>query len=113
MFTFKPNARITIERKTTTQETSYGTDVVTWAALVARIEANIQDSLPSKSEAMSNGIRINTQGSRVRIRYRADIDATMRVIVHGATDWTYQIVAGPAEIGRREGLEFMVEEYSS
>ncbi len=23
-----------------------------------------------------------------------------------------QIIAGPAELGRREGLEFMVEEYS-
>jgi len=24
-----------------------------------------------------------------------------------------QIVAGPAELGRREGLEFMVEDYTS
>lgn len=113
MFNLKPNVRITIQRKTLTKEPTYGSKVPTWSVLVARIEANKQDSLPSRSEALRDGLKINTQASRMRIRYRADVDATMRVIVHGATDRTYQIVAGPAEIGRREGLEFMVEEYSS
>jgi head-tail adaptor len=109
----KPNYRVTIERKTVAQDPNYGTEVVTWSALVSRIEANVQDVLPSKSESVANGIRVATRPSRVRIKYRADITSDMRVTIHGATDRVCQIVGGPAEIGRREWLEMVVEQYSS
>jgi SPP1 family predicted phage head-tail adaptor len=105
--------RITIEQKSVTQDPNYGTEVITWATLASRIPANVQDALPSKSESVANGIRIATQPARIRIRYRASITSDMRVTIHGATDRVCQIVGGPAEIGRREWLEMVVEAYSS
>jgi head-tail adaptor len=52
--------------------------------------------------------------TRVRLRYRTDIDGSMRIIVHGDTDRTLQIIGGPAEYGgRKQGIEFLCEEISS
>ena len=51
--------------------------------------------------------------TRVRLRYRSDIDSTMRVTVHGDSDVVYQIVGGPAMIGRKELTELVLERYSS
>jgi SPP1 family predicted phage head-tail adaptor len=39
-----------------------------------------------------------------RIRYRSDVTATMRLVESGKT---YELVAPPVEIGRREGLDLM------
>lgn len=79
----------------------------TWA-LVAQVLAEVQDALPSRGERLANGFNVAMRPSRVRIRYRAGITADMRFLIDGRV---MQIVAGPAEIGRREALEFMVEEY--
>ena len=50
----------------------------------------------------------------MRIRYRSDVTSDMRVTVHSdAGDVVHQIVGGPAEIGRREWTEFVIEKYSS
>jgi head-tail adaptor len=60
----------------------------------------------------------------VRIRYRSDIGSHMRVLIgrnvrDGAgnaawhTDRVAQIITVPAELGRRGGLEFMIEDYST
>lgn len=107
------NRKVTIEAKQITQDPTYGTEVVAWVPVATRIAANLQDVLPSRSEQVKQGIALATQPSRLRIRYRAGITAAMRIIVHGGTDRICQIVAGPAELGRREGLEMMIEEYSS
>lgn len=111
----KLSRRITIQVNTPTLDTNYGTEVDSWGTYngAARIPAEIQDALPSKSESTKDSIRVATQPARVRIRYRTGVTSKMRIIVHGATDTTHQIVAGPAEIGFREGLEFMIERYSS
>jgi hypothetical protein len=44
------------------------------------------------------------------MHYRAGLTAAMR-FVEG--DRVMQIISGPAELGFRDGLEFMVEEYSA
>jgi head-tail adaptor len=108
----KLDRRITIARQTTI-EGDYGQQPGPPAVVASRIPANIQDVLPSKSESVANGIRIATQPARIRIRYRAGITSAMQVTIHGATDRVCQIVGGPAEIGRREWLEMVVEAYSS
>lgn len=105
--------RITIERKTTAPDPDYGTDVVTWTVFASRIAAQVQDVLPSKSESAGQGISIAAQPARVRIRYLAGITPDMRIVVHGVTDRLMQITAGPAELGRREGIEFMAMQYST
>lgn len=105
--------RLSIEAKSVTVDPDYGTQTVTWTVFAARIPAQVQDVLPSKSESAAQGIRIATQPARVRIRYLAGITSDMRLVLHGATDRTMQITAGPAELGRREGLEMMAENYST
>jgi len=105
--------RVTIEYKVVTQESTFGTDVITWTTLVSRAFAQITDSLPSKSESMAGDLQIGSSRARLRMRYLAGVKSDMRVIVHGSSDRTYQIVAGPAEIGRREAIEMMIEEYTS
>ena len=105
--------RITLERKTVTQDPDYGTEVVTWTVFASRIAAQVQDVLPSRAETAGQGIALATQPARIRIRYLAGITSDMRVVVHGATDRLMQITAGPAELGRRERTEFMVAHYST
>lgn len=92
----------------------------TWE-LVEETWAEIEDMLPSRGERLAEGIRITTRPARVRIRYRSDLTPAMR-LVHGANvvddtvDYSaariMQIVTLPAELGRRERMEFLVEEYS-
>lgn len=106
--------RVTIEAKSVTRDPDYGTEVPTWAAITngARIPAQVQDTLPSKSEAVSQGVRVATRPARVRIRYMSGITSDMRVIVHDETDRTMQIVGGPAVLGRRQWIELVCEEYT-
>lgn len=114
--------QVTIEKKQVTQDATYGTDVVTWVPLVAqpgsptvaqRFWAQVQDVLPSRSESVTQGLAVARNQSRLRMRYRSDVTSDMRVIVHKATDAIYQIVGGPAVIGRNEWLEMVIEKYSS
>lgn len=103
------NRRVTIQHRTETQDATYGTQVVTWATL-ATVWAEVQDVLPSRAESMADGIDIARRPSRVRMRYRTDVDATMRLVVDGRT---LRIIAGPAELGFREGVEFVAEEITT
>lgn len=91
----------------------------TWA-LVADIWAEIEDMLPSKGERLAGGLNAARRPARVRIRYRDDLRHDMRLvlgatIVDDAVSYDgariMQIVTMPAELGRRERQEFMVEEY--
>jgi head-tail adaptor len=88
----------------------------TWAA-VAEARAELQDVLPSRGEQQSNGMTTASRPARLRVRWRPDLTADMRVLLikrRGETvfiERTMQIVSGPAEIGHRDGLEFVVEEY--
>lgn len=102
------NKRVRIERKTSAVDPSYGTPIDAWD-FVAVAWCGMQDELPSRSEAVRNGVEISTQRARLRMRYRNDITSDMRVVVDG---YTYHIVSGPAVIGRNDGLEMFVQRYS-
>lgn len=114
---------VTIERQQTTQDATYGTDVVTWVALsylpgsplvAERFPAEVQDVMPSRDEAVQQGLKIGRSQTRCRIRWRDDIDSSMRVTIHGDTDRVYQIIGGPSEVfGRRQYLEMMLERTTS
>ena len=114
---------ITVERQQVVQDANYGSQVVTWVPLAVlpgsppvaeRFWAEVQDALPSRSESVMQGLAVARNQTRVRIRWRNDIDSSMRITVHGDADVIYQIVGGPAEIrGRRRMLEMMCERYSS
>jgi head-tail adaptor len=107
--------RITILAAVLVQEQTFGSIEETWATYAGadRIAAQVQDLLPAKAETAEGGLRLARRTSRVRIRYRAGVTAAMRIVLHGSTDETLQIVGQPAELGRREWLEFVVERASS
>jgi head-tail adaptor len=100
--------RIRIERQKPDTSTD-GAGSGTWE-LVDEVPANIQDALPSRTERLTDGINISARPARVRMRWRPDLTSAMR-FVEG--DRIMQIISGPAELGRRDGLEFMVEDYTS
>lgn len=81
----------------------------TWEP-VATVWAEVQDMLPSRGERLADGVNIATRPARVRMRWRADISGSMRIVMDGRI---MQIVAGPVELGRRDGIELMVEDYTS
>lgn len=102
------NRRVTIQRKVA-DENFESSGEEAWQP-IATLWANVQDVLPSRGEQVSDGLSIANRPARIRIRYRSDITSDMRII-YGTR--VMQIVAGPAELGRREGLELMAEDYST
>lgn len=105
--------QVTIEFPVQESEAPYGPRLVRWDTL-ATFRAEVRDILPSRSEAVRQGLEVARNQSRLRMRWRGDIDSTMRVIVHGDSDVVYQIVGGPAEVGgRKRMLELVLERYSS
>lgn len=105
----KLDRRIRIDRPVVTKDPSYGTSQTVWQPFLT-VWAQVQDVLPSRAESVDDSISIQRRPARVRIRYREDITADMRVIYKGRV---MEIISGPAELGRREGLEMMVEELST
>ena len=94
----------------------------TWEP-VCEVWAEVQDALPSRGERLTDGINATARPARVRLAYRPGLDTSMRIHVgrnlkdaNGDVAWhtdrTLQLVSGPAELGRREGLEFMAEEFN-
>lgn len=113
---------VTIERPTSTKDAVYGSRVPGWEPLVMvdsspeeaeRFPAMVRDALPSRSETVAQGLAIARNQTVMRIRYRSDIDSTMRVTIHLDSDQVFQIVGGPAEIGRKRWLELVLEKYST
>ncbi len=78
--------------------------------LVATVWAEVQDVLPSRAERLGTGINVASRPARVRMRWRGDVTAAMRIVMG---DRIMQIVGGPAELGRRDGIELLVEDYTS
>lgn len=109
MLAGKLDRRVTILQRAETQDPNYGTISVEWVPL-ATVWAEVQDMIPSRAERMAEGISIARRPCRVRMRYRSDVDSTMRLSVEGRD---MRLIAGPAELGRREGLEFVAEELTS
>ncbi|WBX86339.1 phage head closure protein [Sphingosinicella microcystinivorans] len=105
----KLDTRIRIERKSATSDPLYGTETITWTTF-ATVWAEVQDVLPSRAERLADSIIIANRPARIRMRHLAGITADMRVIIGNRG---LQIVSGPAEIGRREGIELIVEQHSS
>lgn len=88
----------------------------TWAH-VCETRGELQDKLPSRAERDDGGFTTATGPARLRIPWRPGITPDMRFLLvrrtGGATvvDRVLQIVSGPAELDRRSGIEFMVEDY--
>lgn len=100
------NRRIRIERPVA-DESFTGAGSGEWE-LVAEVWANVQDALPSRGERLADGINVAARPARVRIRFREEVTADMRLVMGQRI---MQIVSGPAELGFREAIELMAEDY--
>lgn len=105
---------ITIQRKVVMQDPTWGSEVVTWEDL-GDVWANVQDVMPSRDEGVMGGsLEVSQRRTRVRIRWRSDVDSSMRILVTHPRARTLQIIGGPADIGgRRRFIELMCEEIST
>jgi len=101
--------RVTILRRQATQSATSGAEDITWEPL-ATVWARVRDVLPSRGEQTENQVEIAKRRSQVWMRWRGDIDQSMRLSVDGRE---LQIVSGPAELGRRECIELMAEHIST
>ncbi|OGB26195.1 MAG: hypothetical protein A3I66_00650 [Burkholderiales bacterium RIFCSPLOWO2_02_FULL_57_36] len=108
----KLDQRIRIEVSQMAQDPNYGTPVAAWVPF-ATVWAQVQDVLPSKAESQTSGMRVASRPARIRTRYLVGVTTGMRVVQLSRGNRVLQIVSGPAELGRKEGLEFMAEEYST
>lgn len=97
--------RIKILQAATVRDATFRTDEKSWLALDT-VWAEVQDMLPSRGDRLAEGVDIARRPCRVRIRYRSDVTSNMRLEIDGLQ---YRIIAGPAELGRREALEMMAE----
>jgi len=104
------NRRITFQARGNPTDTRLNTRRAGQWTDHASVAAEVQDVLPSRAERLDDSINIGRRPARIRIRYRTDITGDMRII-YGPR--VMQIVSGPVEIGVREGLELMAEEFSS
>lgn len=80
-----------------------------WATVDGEVWIGIREALPSRGEKLASGINMQSRPARIRMRWRDDITADMRFVVEGRGP--LNIIAGPAMLGRRQWMEFMVEEY--
>lgn len=106
----KMDRRLTILSRVAAQEDVYGTSSGSWQPLET-VWAEIQDVLPSRSERVADSIDIARRPARIRIRWRSDLTSAMRLRLEDGRE--LKIVAGPAELGRRDRLELMAEEITT
>lgn len=110
---FNCDEQITIEHRVSTKDPVYGTEINEWLPLHDHFWANVQDVLPSRGEAASNGLMVGTRRSRLRVRDAVGTDMTMRVVLHSRGGMIMQIVAGPARLEGADHDEFMLETYTT
>lgn len=103
------NRRITVEKATVTRSTATGAEVKTWATLGNEVWAQVIESATASDESMRGSMATYAKPTRVRMRYRSDIDNTMRLNLGGSR---LVEITGVAMIGRQEGLELACREWS-
>ena len=107
------NHRVSIHGVGIVDDPDYGPQPGQPIVVANRIAAEVQDVLPSKAESVQDGMAIAKNRTRIRLRYRTDIDSSMTVTVHGSYERTLEIIGGPAIIRDGAGIEIMCEEISS
>jgi SPP1 family predicted phage head-tail adaptor len=89
--------RVTIERRVNRQDATTGETVPVWLTFAANLPAAIEPL--SVRETMAAAAVQSQLVARIVIRYRAGIDATMRV-KHGSTVYNIEGVLADADTGR-------------
>lgn len=100
---------VTILVNAPTRDARYKTRVNAWTD-GPTVLAEVEDILPSRADRVGDEISLTRRPARVRMHFRTDVSQANRLRIRGRE---MRIVSGPAELGRRQGLEFMVEESST
>ena len=103
------NRQVVILQRSEQKDPKFNTTKIVWLPL-ATVWANVLDMLPSRAERIADGIDVAQRPCRIRMRYRTDIDSTMHLRLDGRE---LRIVAGPSQLGRREGIELVAEELTT
>lgn len=106
--------RVTVMRKGVTIDGEYGPQPGPDIVVAARVPARRLDLLPSRSmEANEGALRQSHKPTRIQMRYVPNITSDMWLIMHDENDAIYQIMSQPAEIGRRQLIEFTAAAFAS
>lgn len=106
----KLDCYVRIEQRTITHDPDYGSKVEIWTAYKDDW-ACIKDVTNRNQETTKSDLRLMKRPCEVTLRYDKNIDSTMRIVVLDRDDRVLQIISKPSEIGRREALVFMCEDY--
>lgn len=101
---------IRIEQKSVTNNADYGSEIITWT-LYKECWAQITDITTRMQESTNSDLRLLKRPCKVVVRYDDGIDATMRIVLLDRNDRVLQIVSKPAELGRKDAMEFTAEDY--
>lgn len=107
-----PNTRVRIEYPVAGVDPVYQTPTVVWT-LLGMAWAEMVDKLPARDEAMLGGIALSSVRARLRLRYRTDVDASMRFIIMRPNETVWGIIGGPAMLGNKAQIEFLCERKST
>lgn len=102
--------RITFQERTRTQDDASGAYTSAWHDLHNDPEVWAKVIEETRAENVAGDIAMASRPANVFVRWRGDITSDMRVLYEGRT---MKIVAGPAEVGRREWLKFSAVEFST
>ncbi len=105
----KYNRRITFERRVEARSSAYNRPSVSFEPIMPKAWAQVQDILPSR-ENVTEGVVMANRPCKIRCRYREDITGDMRIDYRGRK---LRIVAGPVEVGQREEIELLAENWST
>ena len=100
---------ITVEAATVTRDSDTGAESKAWAQLGTAFWAEVLESATDTDERLAAGVETYARPTRVRCRYRSDIDPSMRLNLGSGR--LLQII-GTAMLGRRDGLELACKEWA-
>lgn len=106
----KRSTLVTFQRRVGTQSPKTGAWSYVWTNVAPPEWCEVRDVLPSRAETLDDNLAITRRPCRIRCDYREDVTPDMRVTFD---DRVLEITAGPAELGRRDGLEMMCQELST
>ncbi len=108
----KLDCPVRFEQAVTSENSDYGGDSITGWETVWETFAAVTDVTTRMQEETRQDLRLLKRPCRLMCRYNPNITATMRVVMLDRDDRILQIVSKPAELGRKEALEMMCEDYS-
>jgi head-tail adaptor len=103
---------VRVEKKQVTNNADYGTETIVWVEHVLAW-ARVTDVTTRMQEETEQNLRELKRPCRVMMRYDNTITADMRLVMLDDDNRILQIVSAPAELGRRDGLDFFAEEYGN